>query len=172
MESQRRTIRLLTDFGPKNGPDYAVGRLKAVAASISHQFGTPLVDVVDLDHTVPAQKTLAGAWRLMISIPDIPPGDVIVAIVDPHVGSDRAAAVIELNTGHTLVGPIDMGLLSAAAQLYGIKRARFIKNEKYFHKQELLFQTREVVTGEFFGSVAYQIGNPHYQTFHGLSRNN
>jgi S-adenosylmethionine hydrolase len=99
-----RIITLLTDFGTADG---YVGEMKGVILSEA-----PGVTVVDITHDVPAHDvemgrlTLARYWRRF------PEGTVHVAVVDPGVGSSRAALAVA-SEGRFLVGP-DNGLLSPA----------------------------------------------------------
>jgi S-adenosylmethionine hydrolase len=99
-----RIITLLTDFGTADG---YVGELKGVLASGA--AGASLVDVAhDLaPHDVDgARLALARYWV------KFPPGTVHVVVIDPGVGSDRAALAVE-SEGRFLVGP-DNGVLSPA----------------------------------------------------------
>jgi S-adenosylmethionine hydrolase len=99
-----RLVTLLTDFGTADG---YVGELKGVL--LSHAPGSVLVDIShdvapqDIDG---ARLALARYWRRF------PAGTVHVAVIDPGVGSDRAALAIE-SDGRFLVGP-DNGVLSPA----------------------------------------------------------
>jgi S-adenosyl-L-methionine hydrolase (adenosine-forming) len=99
-----RLITLLTDFGTADG---YVGEMKGVLASGA--AGATLVDVAhDLaPHDVDgARLALARYWR------KFPPGTVHLVVVDPGVGSARAALAVE-SEGRFLVGP-DNGVLSPA----------------------------------------------------------
>jgi len=104
-------ITLLTDFGTADG---YVGEMKGVLLSEA-----PGAVVVDVTHDVPAHDvefgrlTIARYWRRF------PPGTVHLAVVDPGVGSARAALAVE-SEDRFLVGP-DNGLLSPA--LLGRARA-------------------------------------------------
>jgi S-adenosylmethionine hydrolase len=74
----------------------------------------PGVTVVDVTHQVPAHDIRAGALTLWRAAPWLVPG-VILAVVDPGVGSARRAVAIEVaDAGAVLVGP-DNGLLLPAA---------------------------------------------------------
>lgn len=105
-------ITLLTDFGTADG---YVGEMKGAILS-----EIPNATIVDITHDLPAHDveigrlTLARYWRRF------PPGTVHVAVVDPGVGSARAALAIG-SDGRFLVGP-DNGLLSPAL-LMGDARA-------------------------------------------------
>src|SRR4051812_36797212 len=97
-----RIVTLLTDFGTVDG---YVAEMKGVILS-----SAPDVTVVDVTHDVPPQDverarlTLARVWRRF------PAGTIHVVVVDPGVGSARAALCVE-SDGRFLVGP-DNGVLS------------------------------------------------------------
>jgi S-adenosylmethionine hydrolase len=97
-------ITLLTDFGTADG---YVGEMKGVLLSQA-----PDATIVDITHEVPphdieiGRLTLARCWRRF------PSGTVHIAVVDPGVGSARAALAVSAG-GQFLVGP-DNGLLSPA----------------------------------------------------------
>ena len=99
-----RVITLLTDFGTADG---YVGEMKGVLLT-----GAPDATLVDITHESPAQDvetarlTLARVWRRF------PPGTVHLVVVDPGVGTDRAALAVA-SDDRFLVGP-DNGVLSPA----------------------------------------------------------
>lgn len=97
-------ITLLTDFGTADG---YVGEVKGTL--LSRASGAVLVDIShDLTaHDVElARLAVARYWRRF------PEGTVHLAVVDPGVGSSRAAIAVE-SDGRYLVGP-DNGILSPA----------------------------------------------------------
>lgn len=108
----RRFITLITDFGTADG---YVGEMKGVLLTLA-----PNVEVIDITHEILPQDvdhgrlTLARVWRRF------PAGTVHLAVVDPGVGSSRAALAVA-SDGRFLVGP-DNGLLSPAL-LVGAARA-------------------------------------------------
>lgn len=97
-------ITLLTDFGTADG---YVAEMKGVL--LCHAPGVPQLD---MSHDVPAHDvdfarlSLARYWRRF------PAGTVHVVVVDPGVGSSRAAIAVA-SDGRFLVGP-DNGVLSPA----------------------------------------------------------
>jgi S-adenosyl-L-methionine hydrolase (adenosine-forming) len=93
-------IVLFTDFGV-TGP--YVGQLHAVL-----ERDAPGEKVVDLLHTVPPFDVRAGAYLLAALAGDIPGGAVVVAVVDPGVGGERAAVMLQADDLR-YVGP-DNGL--------------------------------------------------------------
>src|SRR5260370_9495308 len=94
-------IVLFTDFGLE-GP--YTGQVKTVL----HQIA-PGVPVVDLFADLPAAKPQPAAYLLAAYGGWFPPGTIILAVVDPGVGGERAAVVVEADS-RWYVGP-DNGLL-------------------------------------------------------------
>lgn len=115
-------ITLLSDFGTR---DAFVGIMKGVILGIA-----PEVHLVDLSHDVPPQDILSGALILRSAVPFFPPGSIHVAVVDPGVGSQRRAIVVETREG-LFVGP-DNGILSLAIPLEAIVRIVHLTNSQYF----------------------------------------
>ena len=99
-------IVLFTDFGLE-GP--YTGQVKTVL----HQIA-PGVPVVDLFADLPAAKPQPAAYLLAAYGGWFPPGTVILAVVDPGVGGERAAVVVEANS-RWYVGP-DNGLLELVSR--------------------------------------------------------
>lgn len=97
-------ITLLTDFGTADG---YVGEVKGVLATLAS--GAALVDVahdVRPQDVEGARLAVARYWRRF------PAGTVHLVVVDPGVGTARAALAVE-SGGRYLVGP-DNGVLSPA----------------------------------------------------------
>lgn len=74
------------------------------------------VRIVDISHSFPRQDVRTAAFWLREVLPYYPPA-VHCAVIDPGVGTDRAALVIRAGE-HVLVGP-DNGLLLPAARSLG-----------------------------------------------------
>ncbi|MEE2786209.1 MAG: SAM-dependent chlorinase/fluorinase [Myxococcota bacterium] len=96
------TVWLLTDFGVK---DAYVGTMKAVICGISRNS-----IVHDLTHGITPQSICEGAFVLETVLPYLPDGAIVVAVVDPGVGSARKALAVRTDK-HTFVAP-DNGLLT------------------------------------------------------------
>ena len=113
-------VALLTDYGLD---DEFVGVLKSVITDMA-----PHVRITDITHGVPPFDVRWGSLALARAVQYVPAG-VIVAVVDPGVGSDRRAVAIEVAGGRgVLIGP-DNGLLpSAAAMAGGAERAFVLSN--------------------------------------------
>ena len=132
-----RVITLTTDFGHS---EY-VAQMKGVILGIA-----PDVRIVDISHDISPQCVIEGAFVLMSSVPHFKDA-VHVAVVDPGVGSERAALVFQCRTG-ILVGP-DNGLLAPAAEMLGLegcfriedKAAKFIDEH---HEISHTFHGRDI----------------------------
>lgn len=108
----------MSDFG---SDDEFVGVVHGVIATLA-----PQCRVIDLNHRIPRADIRSGALLLLRAIQYMPPG-VVLAVVDPGVGTERRAIVVETGWGY-LVGP-DNGILSpAVAFLGGAIRAFLIEN--------------------------------------------
>jgi S-adenosylmethionine hydrolase len=117
------TITFLSDYGLT---DEFVGVVKSVIRSIA-----PEALVIDLTHEIEPHDVRGGGLTLARSAQYLAPG-VVLAVVDPGVGSDRRAVAIEVGDGQSvLVGP-DNGLLAAAvAMVGGADRAVALTNPDY-----------------------------------------
>jgi S-adenosyl-L-methionine hydrolase (adenosine-forming) len=93
-------IGLFSDFGLE-GP--YTGQVKAVLSREA-----PGLPVIDLFANAPAGKPKPSAYLLAAYAMWFPPGTVLLAVVDPGVGSARPAVIVEVD-GRSYVGP-DNGL--------------------------------------------------------------
>jgi len=99
-------IFLYTDFGLE-GP--YVGQMRAAI-----QRQAPGLQVVDLCHDLPPFDPRSAAYLLAALVPFLPEGCCVVGVVDPGVGSERGAVVLEAD-GRWFVGP-DNGLFAITAR--------------------------------------------------------
>jgi S-adenosylmethionine hydrolase len=111
---QASVVALLTDFGHR---DPYVGVMKGVILGIC-----PGARIVDLCHEIPSQDIPAAARVLAANAGYFPEGTVFVAIVDPGVGSDRAA-VAARSGDRFFVGP-DNGIFG----MLDVERAVEVRN--------------------------------------------
>lgn len=98
-------IALFTDYG-WNGP--YVGQVKAAL----HRAGCGNATIIDLMHDAPVFNPRASGYLLAALLRYLPPAAVVMAVVDPGVGGERRAAVVQVD-GRWLVGP-DNGLFDPA----------------------------------------------------------
>ena len=101
-------VSFLSDYGRV---DEFVGVCHAVMLDI-----TPDLRVVDITHDLPPFDVRAGALALVRAVQYLPDG-VVLAIVDPGVGTERRCIAVEVEGGY-LVGP-DNGLLAPAVAMLG-----------------------------------------------------
>ena len=131
------TISFLSDYGHT---DEFVG----VVHSVIHQL-CPGVRVIDISHEVAPYDVRAGGLTLARSVQYLAPG-VVVAVVDPGVGSTRRPVAVEVGDGASvLVGP-DNGLLApAVAMVGGATRAVWLNNaEHHLDAPGSLFDGRDI----------------------------
>jgi hypothetical protein len=95
-------IALLTDF---SSADSYVAEMKGVLLT-----ALPAVTLVDITHSIPPGDVRSGAHVLRRVWRRFPEGTVFLAVVDPGVGTERAALAIS-SGGRWFVGP-DNGLFT------------------------------------------------------------
>lgn len=117
----KRLIALLTDYGQS---DTYVAQLKAVILQIS-----PTVEFLDLTHEVPPQDIRAGAYLLRSVIPYLPDGTLVIAVVDPGVGTKRRAIAVQAQR-LTYFAP-DNGLLTLTLDEDPPREAVVLDNPRY-----------------------------------------
>jgi len=104
------TISFLSDYGLA---DEFVGVAKSVIRQIA-----PAVSVIDVTHDLAPHDVRGGALALARSAQYLCPG-LVLAVVDPGVGTDRRPVAVEVGDGMSiLVGP-DNGLLAPAVAMVG-----------------------------------------------------
>ena len=101
-------ITLTTDFGAADG--FPAAMKAAILSRI------PDVTLVDVTHDVPPQDVLHASFALGTVARGFPAGTVHCAVVDPGVGSERAAIVAAGPDGQIYVGP-DNGIFTHAVSL-------------------------------------------------------
>lgn len=147
MGRRYETISFLTDYGLD---DEFVGVVKAVIRDIA-----PHASVIDLTHGIPPFDIRAGSLALARAISYVPSG-VVLAVVDPGVGSDRRPVAIEVAGGEgVLVGP-DNGLLAPAVAMAGGAGRAVVLDDPDHHLESpgATFDGRDV-----FGPVAAALCN-------------
>ena len=118
------TISFLSDYGLD---DEFVGVVKSVIRSLA-----PDVMVIDITHNIAPHDVRAGGLALARATQYLAPG-VVIAVVDPGVGSARRAVALEVGDGQSiLVGP-DNGVLAPAVAMCGGATAAFALDKPQFH---------------------------------------
>ena len=123
MSRRYDTVSLLTDYG---SDDEFAGVLASVLRDMA-----PHATVIDLTHGIRPFDVRGGSLALARAIPYVADG-VVVAVVDPGVGTARKAIAVEVAGGAgVLVGP-DNGLLApAVAVAGGAERAVELTDESF-----------------------------------------
>jgi len=104
------TVSFLSDLGTG---DESVGIVKAVLRDLA-----PHATVLDLTHEIAPFDVRAGSLALARAISYLPAG-IVLAAVDPAVGTARRAVAVEVAGGEgVLLGP-DNGLLAPAVSMAG-----------------------------------------------------
>jgi len=156
MTPRQRLVALLTDFGTR---DWYVAALKGVIAS-----RVPRVRFIDITHEIPPQDVAAGAFTLAAAVPWLPPGTVVVAVVDPGVGTARALLAARAD-GRYLVGP-DNGLLGLALAQAARRTVVRLTERRYwlpaisrtFHGRDIMAPVAAYLAS---GGALRRLGPPH-----------
>ncbi len=114
-------ITLTSDFGLK---DPYVAEMKGAILTIN-----PKATIIDVTHDVQKFNIRMGAFMLASAAPYFPKGTVHLAVVDPGVGTDRGAILVQTKQCF-LVGP-DNGVLMLAAQNMEIEHTYELTNPKF-----------------------------------------
>ena len=96
-----KLVALLTDYGLG---DHYVGVVKGVIKGVS-----PSTDIVDITNFVPHFDIATGAFLLLQASKYLPKGCVVLAVVDPGVGTRRreSDAKEKTRTARGYQGPLD-----------------------------------------------------------------
>lgn len=104
------TVSFLSDYGRT---DEFVGVVHSVLRSLA-----PEARVIDITHDIAPYDVRAGALTLVRAAEYLAPG-VVIAVVDPTVGTTRRAIAVEIGEGSSvLLGP-DNGLLAPVVNACG-----------------------------------------------------
>lgn len=146
----RSLVTLLTDFGTADG---YVGQVKG--AILTH---APEVTLVDVSHDIAPQDVTQARFVLERYWRRFPPGTVHVVVVDPGVGTARAALAVAADH-RTLLGP-DNGVLSAALEVPGARAVALAVPagaSATFHGRDVFAPAAAAIT---MGTPIEQLGTP------------
>lgn len=115
-------IALLTDFGTR---DYYVGAMKGMILSINEN-----AQIIDISHEIAPQNIRSASFVLANCFENFPAKTIFVAVVDPEVGSDRKAILIETDK-YYFIAP-DNGLLGFVFERFENFRVFDLTNRKFF----------------------------------------
>ena len=144
-------VTLLTDFGTS---DSYVAEMKGVLLT-----AMPGLTMVDVTHSVPPGDVHAGAYLLGRIWHRFPPGSVHLAVVDPGVGTARAALALSAH-GHYFVGP-DNGLFTLVLRDAEVQIVALPTPEEAsptFHGRDLFAPAAAALAR---GAALTQVGQPY-----------
>ncbi len=164
-------ITLTSDFGLK---DPYVAEMKGVILTINQR-----ATIVDITHDIEKYNIGRASFMLASVVSYFPKGTIHLAVVDPGVGTERRAILVQTKCGF-FVGP-DNGLLMLAAQSQGIEHTYELSNHNLMlPKTSNTFHGRDI----FAPAAAYidkgtqpnefgpEIKNPVLHSFPVVERNN
>lgn len=143
-------ITLLTDFGLV---DPYVGMMKGVILGIA-----PSATIIDLTHEVMPQDILQGAFHLGASWSSFPTGTIHIAVVDPGVGGERRALLVQ-GPDNVFLAP-DNGLLSFVLPEESKKDMREVAFKPYISPVPPGFNAHALTNSKYWR-------HPVSATFHG-----
>ena len=130
-----RPISFLSDFGLA---DEFVGVVHGVIERIA-----PGIRIIDVTHGIRRGNIRSGALALLRAVQYLPHG-VVLAVVDPGVGSDRRAIAAETPWGH-FVGPNNGLLAPAVAMVGGASRIVSLEEQTFrLPREGVTFDGRDV----------------------------
>ena len=162
---KNKIIALLTDFGTR---DYFVGAMKGAMLSINES-----AKIVDITHEIAPQNILSASFTLSACYKDFPCGTIFVAVVDPGVGSERRAILVETED-YFFVAP-DNGLLSFLFEKSTLAHARVsaFEDSTLAHAQVSDFEDSTLAHARVSAFRVFELTNEKYfavnlsNTFHG-----
>jgi S-adenosylmethionine hydrolase len=122
-ESTGPFVAFLSDYG---SADEFVGVCKGVIASIA-----PAARVIDIVHEIPPHDVAAGGLALVRAVQYLPEGSLVLAVVDPGVGTHRRLVAVECEQA-AFFGP-DNGLLAPAVAMLGGAQMVVELTDDHFH---------------------------------------
>src|SRR5918998_3738909 len=159
-------VTLLTDFG---NTDHYVAEIKGVLLTQA-----PGLTLVDITHAVSPGDVRSGAYILGRTWHRFPPGTIHMVVIDPGVGTDRAALALSA-AGHCFVGP-DNGVFTPVLQDTPVETVLLPTPEAAsptFHGRDLFAPAAAALArggslaalGQLFTSIPERVAytEPHYE---------
>uniref|UniRef100_A0A832GMC0 SAM-dependent chlorinase/fluorinase n=1 Tax=Caldimicrobium thiodismutans TaxID=1653476 RepID=A0A832GMC0_9BACT len=119
-------VALLTDFGLE---DIYIGVVKG--RILQELSGPPYPTFIDITHAIPPQDIKKAALRLGFSYKYFPKGTIFLVIVDPGVGTERKALLLQTEN-YYFIGP-DNGVFTYPLKECAEFKAFEIVKEKIFN---------------------------------------
>ncbi len=139
-----KPVALLTDFGTKHGSHY-IAAMKSVIHNIS-----PKSMILDINHDLTPYSISETTFMASYALHTMTEPTIIVAVVDPGVGTQRDIITIVFDNGHVLIGP-NNGIFSLPITVYqkNIIEIYSVENPKlYYYEPE---KTHRFISDTFHG---------------------
>lgn len=89
-------LTLTSDFGRRDG---YVGALEGAVRSAAKDLGVSDLQIVNLDHDIPAFDRISGALAMFRALPSWPQDSLHLCVIDPGVGSGREIKAARFSFG-------------------------------------------------------------------------
>lgn len=93
----------------------------------------PAVKIIDISHIITAFSVIEASYVIKTTYKHYPEKTVIIAVVDPGVGSSREILAIRTKSNHFFIGP-DNGIFSNVFKKSEISECIAIQNDQFFVK--------------------------------------
>jgi S-adenosylmethionine hydrolase len=139
-----KPIALITDFGTEKGSHY-IAAMKSVIHNIS-----PKSLILDVSHDLTPYSIAEATFMVSYALHTMTEPTIIVAVVDPGVGTERDIIAILFDNGHIVIGP-NNGIFSLPVTIYqkSITEIYSVENPKlYYYEPE---KTHRFISSTFHG---------------------
>src|SRR6056297_830074 len=134
-------IAFITDWSTDS---YYVSSVKSVIKQINSKE-----EIIDISHNMSKFNILSYNHIIYRVSKEFKEGTIVLAVIDPTVGSKRKAILLETkNPKYYFIAP-DNGILSMVSENYGIENIIELNNKKYHWGNSYTFHGRDI-----FGSCA------------------
>jgi hypothetical protein len=118
-------IGLITDFGIR-GAHY-VAAMKSVIKTINLD-----AKIMDISHVIRPYSIVEGSFILFYSIADLPSGSIVIAVIDPTVGTERKIIAVRITRDVIIIGP-NNGLFTLISRKFNIKDVYTLSNQSLYY---------------------------------------
>ena len=118
-------IGLITDFG--NRGQHYISAMKSVIRKISEQ-----AVIIDIAHHVKPYSIIEGNFILYYSLRDLPSYSILIAVIDPTVGTSRDIVAVKIKDERIIIGP-NNGIFTLISEKYRIDKILSISNKDLFY---------------------------------------
>lgn len=124
----KKVIGLITDFGIR-GSHY-VGAMKTVIYKIC-----PNAKIVDINHNIKPFSIVEANFVIYYALRDLPKESILVAVIDPGVGTSREIIAATTSKNVTVIGP-NNGIFTLASEKFPFSEIYSIENRALFYNRK------------------------------------